>query len=189
MCLYIANGYPEEMTRKSLSKQRAKAVSQREEEDERTDTLCLPYMYIQGLSESVEKAVKDLKIRTIFKTTPTLRHCLTKVKTPADPINTKGVVYKIPCECGRAYVGETGRTLTQRITEHKRAVKNADSNNGLAVHVAGAEHEIRWDEAVVCREEQWTKQKIKESLSIKAHTNNLNLNAGAFIDTNWNPPS
>ena len=120
--VFVANGYPEEMTRKSLNKRKAKEVSQREEVEERTDTLCLPY--IQGLSEKVEKAMKDLKIRTVFKTTLTLRRCLTKVKTPADPINTKGVVYKIPCECGRVYVGETGRTLKQRITEHKRAVKN-----------------------------------------------------------------
>ena len=95
----------------------------------------------------------------------------------------------IPCECGRVYVGETGRTLKQRITEHKRAVKNADSNSGLAVHVAGTGHTIHWDEAeVVCREEQWTKRKIIESLTIKAHANNLNLDTGASIDLNWNPP-
>ena len=83
-------------------------------------------------------------------------------------------MYKISCECGRAYVGETGRMLKQRMTEHKRAIRNVDNNNGLAVHVAGTEHEIRWDEAeVVCREEQWTKCKIKEGLQIKAHAGNL----------------
>ena len=82
------------------------------------------------------------------------------------------------------------KTLKQRITEHKRAVRNVDRNNGLAVHIAETEHEIRWDEAeVICREEQWTKRKIKEGLQIKAHTGNLNLDTGAFIDTNWNPPS
>ena len=81
----------------------------------------------------MEKVLKDLDIRTVFKTTLTLRHSLTKVKTPADLVNTKGVVYKIPCECGRVYVGETGRTLKQRVTKHKQAVKNAESNNGLAV--------------------------------------------------------
>ena len=65
----------------------------------------------------------------------------------------------------------------------------ADSNNGLAVHVAGTGHTIHWDEAeVVYREEQWTKRKIKESLTIKAHPNNLNLDTGASIDLNWNLP-
>ena len=44
------------------------------------------------------------------------------------------------------YVGETGRRIKQRMTEHKRVVKNADSNNGLAVHVAGTGHTFHWDE-------------------------------------------
>ena len=119
-----------------------------------------------------------------------MRRCLTKVQTPVDPINIKGVVYRIPCECGRVYVGETRRRLKQRITEHKQAVKNADSNNRLAVYVARTEHEIRRDEAeIVHREGQWMKRKIKESLTIKAHDNNLNLDAGVSIDTNWNPSS
>ena len=45
-------------------------------------------------TENVEKTMKDLKIRTVFKTTLTLRRCLTKVKIPTDPTTTKGVVYK-----------------------------------------------------------------------------------------------
>ena len=132
------------MIEKFFHKSKAKAVSQTEKE-ERKVNLYLPY--IQGLSEGAGRAVKDLKIRTVFRTTLTLRRCLTKLKTPADHINTKGVVYKIACECGRVYVGETGRRLKQRITEHKRAVKYADSNNRLAVHVSRTKHEIRWDEA------------------------------------------
>jgi hypothetical protein len=27
-------------------------------------------------------------------------------------------VYSIPCECGRSYIGETGRTLAVRLHEH-----------------------------------------------------------------------
>ena len=65
--------------------------------------------------------------------------------------NTKGVVYKIACECGRVYVGETRRTLKQRIIEHKQAVRNADSNNGLAVHVAGTGHPLGWSRGCVQR--------------------------------------
>ena len=63
--VFVANGYLEEMTSKSLNNQKGKAVSQREEEDVRTDTLCLPY--IRGLSKNVENAMKYLKIRTVFK--------------------------------------------------------------------------------------------------------------------------
>ena len=45
--MFVANGYPEEMTRKFINKLNAKAVSHAEEE-EREDTLYLPY--IRGLS-------------------------------------------------------------------------------------------------------------------------------------------
>lgn len=57
-----------------------------EEEDEKTDTLCL--LYIQRLSENVEKGVRDINIRAVSKTTLTLRCYLPKVKIPADPNNT-----------------------------------------------------------------------------------------------------
>ena len=121
--MFVANGYPEEMTRKSLHRHKSRRPTQTEEEDGKIDTICLPY--IQGLSEDVERAVRDLNIRAVFKTTLTLRRYLTKVKTPTDPNNTKGVVYMIPCECGRVYVGETGRTLKQRIVMSNEPVAMA----------------------------------------------------------------
>ena len=80
----------------------------------------------------------------------------------------KGVVYQVPCECGHVYVGETGRNLKLRLTEHKRAVKNKDPNNGLAVHVNITNHTILWNSAeVLTTEPNWSKRKVKEALYIK----------------------
>ena len=92
------------------------------------------------------------------------------------------MVYSIPCECGKQYVGETERTL-QRITEHKRAVKNNDPNNSLAVYVSKMYHKIKWEDAkALTREEQWTKRKIKEGLAIRNTVNNMNLDQGFQLD-------
>ena len=33
-----------------------------------------------------------------------------------------------------SYIGETGRNLNTRLTEHKRATRNGDANNNIAVH-------------------------------------------------------
>ena len=69
------------------------------------------------------------------------------------------------------------------MSEHKRAVKNGDSNNALAVHVKHSGHNFQWEEAnILTREGHWTKGKIKEGIAIKE--NNLNLDKGFQID-NW----
>ena len=44
-------------------------------------------------------------------------------------------VYKIYCSDWYAsYIGETGRNLTTRLTEHKRATRKGDVNNHIAEH-------------------------------------------------------
>ena len=37
---------------------------------------------------------------------------------PLDPAKQDGVVNKIPCECSKVYMGETGRSMHERIKEH-----------------------------------------------------------------------
>ena len=73
---------------------------------------------------------------------------------PREQYEIKGVVYSIPCECGGV---ETGRTLKQRISKHKRPVKNQDKNNAiivaLAVHILQTGHEIKWEDAMVTHSE------------------------------------
>ena len=97
-------------------------------------------------------------------------------------------LYSIPCECGEEFVGETGRTLRQRMTEHKRAVRNSDPNNALAVHVSKMHHDIKWEEAkLLTREEHWTKRKIKEGLAIRSRDSNMNLDQGFQLDSNMDP--
>ena len=51
-----------------------------------------------------------------------------------DPNKTL-IVYKIKCrDCQASYIGETGRNLSTRLTEHKRARKSGDVDNHIAEH-------------------------------------------------------
>ena len=43
------------------------------------------------------------------------------------------------------YIGETGRNLNIRLTEHKRAAKNRDRANHIAEHHQKTKHNIDWD--------------------------------------------
>ena len=79
-----------------------------------------------------------------------------------------GVVYQYQCQCGKIYVGETGRTLGTREMDHRRAISkgNAD-HSGISKHVLETGHEIAWDEVrIVCYESNWHKRKIKEGYYI-----------------------
>ena len=60
----------------------------------------------------------------------------------------QGAVYKIKCcDCQASYIGETGRNLSTRLTEHKRATRNGDVNNHIAEHHLQTKHQIDWDSA------------------------------------------
>ena len=58
------------------------------------------------------------------------------------------VKYKTKCcDCQATYIGETGRNLNIRLTEHKRATRNGDLNNNIAEHLLQTNHRIDWDSA------------------------------------------
>ena len=78
----------------------------------------------------------------------TLRRLLTNAKDKDEPEDRLGAVYKIKCsDCQATYIGETGRNLTMRLNEHKRATKKSDVNNNIAEHHLKTSHTIDWDSA------------------------------------------
>ena len=77
-----------------------------------------------------------------------------------------------------------GRTLTQWMSERKRAVKNGDSNNALAVHMSNNQATTSNGKKpinILARDVQWTKRKIKEGIAVKEKK----ITKGFQIDNNW----
>ena len=44
-------------------------------------------------------------------------------KDAVEPTKQDGVVYKIPCEYGKVYIGKSGRPMQHRIKEHGRDIR------------------------------------------------------------------
>ena len=90
------------------------------------------------------RILQPYNIRVAHKPITTLRRLLTNVKDKDKPEDRQGAVYKIKCcDCQASYIGEIGRNLSTRLTEHKRATRNSDVNN----HIAETKHQIDWDSA------------------------------------------
>ena len=104
--------------------------------------------YIRGTSETIVRILQPYNIRVAHKPITTLRRLLTNVKDKDKPEDRQGAVYKIKCcDCQASYIGETGRNLSTRLTEHKRATRNGDVNNHIAEHHLQTKHQIDWDSA------------------------------------------
>ena len=91
--------------------------------------------YIKNTSEAVRRILTPLGIKTAFKPVNTLRQLVVHPKDPPKEDRAE-VVYQIPCsDCPQSYIGQTGRTLGQRLKEHQRAVRdNHVATSALAEH-------------------------------------------------------
>ena len=119
-----------------------------EANDNTSRTTTATILYIKGISENISRILQPFNIRVAHKPITTLRQLLTNIKDRDEPRNRQGAVYKINCsDCHASYIGETGRNLTTRLTEHKRATRKGDVNNHIAEHHRLTKHTIDWDSA------------------------------------------
>ena len=79
----------------------------REGEPKESPKYTIRVPYVSGLSEDLRRICRRYDIRTVLTTTSTLRQQFTRVKDVDPLLSRAGVVYKIPCSCGKRYIGET----------------------------------------------------------------------------------
>ena len=102
--------------------------------------------YVKGTSETFRRILAPLDIKTTFRPNNTLRQMLVHPKDPTPLQDKAGVVHKIPCSSfPRVYIGQTGRTLGQRVKEHQRSVRDKKiATSALAEHSERTGHTIDW---------------------------------------------
>ena len=116
--------------------------------DNATPTTTATIPYIKDISENISCILKPFIIRVAHKPITTLRQLLTTVKDKDEPSNRQGAAHKINCsDCHASDIGESGRNLTTRLTEHKRATRKGDVNNHIVEHHRLTNHTIDCDSA------------------------------------------
>lgn len=157
-------GYPQSIFNKALNKVNNSRELEPTTEEKPITTVCIPY--VKNVSEKLRRINSKYKIRTVFKSKDTIRSRLTKLKPENEQQNTKNIIYKIPCSCGRNYVGQTSRPVTVRINEHVKKVKNKDKyGSRICEHVLETNHTVKWDSSkILYKEPDWRKRNMAESL-------------------------
>jgi len=97
-------------------------------------------------------------------------YLLSRLKDPMPDLQRRDDVYKIPCTaCNSSYIGQTGRKLSQRLDERRRAVKQADFNSSaLAKHAWMCDHAVDWTNVkVMCNPRDYTTRILEEAVFIR----------------------
>jgi hypothetical protein len=201
--VFITNGYPEDLVKKTIKKSWEKETLRAlvddlngdvkaAKEEKYFDVLHVPYVH--GFSEGLQKKLKDLEIGLVPKKGRTLFDHLCQLKQKKEKDQMKNVVYAVKCQtCTTPYIGETSQHWSDRKYQHKNDIKNKKETNGFYQHLKNHKgHDIDWDDAqFLDHEKHWLGRKIKESVYINALNpirdikNLLNIEKGYKIDDCW----
>lgn len=180
------NKYPNDFIERSFRKFENRNQNRSENN---LDVVNLVIPYIPNISNKIRRLGKNFNIRTIFKTNNTVRSFLTNVKPFNNEQNTKNVVYKIPCHCGKCYIGETSRPVSVRYKEHQDLIRRRDFNKSrIAEHIIDTGHKIDWDNSkILAKETLSSKRKIIESFCIIMNGDKCFSNFSVDINRVWLP--
>jgi hypothetical protein len=141
------NGYPQGLIDSAIN---FKCSSRLNKEEKPLGPVYTPY--VKGVSEKFKRLRNRYNIWTIFKTKHILRSSLIKTRPERHPQQRAQCIYSIPCECGRSYIGETGRPLVVLLRVRRHNLKEGLlEKSKLAQHAYEEGHRVSWDKAKVLK--------------------------------------
>ena len=133
---------------------------------------CLPY--IGPASHKIERILKEVGVQVYHSSQNKLFRSLCTHKDSVDESQKPAGVYRIPCECGLVYIGETGRNLSKRLKEHtvRLIARMMSLINRLWLNMQAwtYDHRIKWDEAnILAIDSHRFSRNMRESIEIEKH--------------------
>ena len=101
--------------------------------------------YIKGLSEQYRHTLAEYKVRVFFKGTSAIKSLLMQLKDPIQNFQKMDIIYHLKClanNCIAKYIGETNRSLKERVSDHRNETTGAIRNHHLSTKYAKVELKI-----------------------------------------------
>jgi hypothetical protein len=101
------------------------------------------------------------------------------VRTDHLGLRTPGV-YRIPCDCGRVYIGQTGRSMDIRLKEDQRHIRleNPDKSD-VAEHSIDQGHRIQFhNSSILATKTRYMDSIVRQAIEIVLHPYNINRGSG-----------
>ncbi|XP_063960183.1 uncharacterized protein LOC135155215 [Lytechinus pictus] len=128
-------------------------------------TIVLPY--IGKTSHRLQRILHSANILVRHQSSRKLHSILHSYKDK-HPSNKQPGVYKIPCDCGKVYIGETGRDFDIRLREHKTHHRRSDwDRSAIVKHAQHENHRIDWDKShLITNIRHWNTRRVREAIEI-----------------------
>ena len=128
-------------------------------------SVCIPYL--GTTSHQIERILASFGIKVYHCSNQKVYQLLYTHKDLTDT-NLKPGIYRIPCTCGKVYIGETGRNLKIRQKEHKDCCRKCQlDKSALAKHSWENDHLVKWDESeLLVPVKNYFSRQIRESVEI-----------------------
>ncbi|XP_072380887.1 uncharacterized protein [Diabrotica undecimpunctata] len=131
--------------------------------------------YIEGLTQSLTRLFSQFNIKIANYNNKKLNLFYSRLKDPVSLEKNCNVIYGIPCECGKIYIGHTSQRLSKRLALHKSDCKHKPLATSLSIHVNENDHRVLYDEAIILdRAEKEAHRKILDMCYIHNCSNSLN---------------
>lgn len=177
----MKNGY----TRKEI--RNACHTKPKEEKEQQQIVTYARLPFIAGVTDRLKKTLAKKNIGVRYNTIKKIQQVLPPNKDSLPKLSTKGV-YQLECLCGKAYIGQTGRSIKCRIKEHQRDARLRDiERSAIAEHLhQDGQHRINFEEVkILSRTENYYPRVIRESLEIMKNDNNFNREDGYRLSNTW----